>query len=624
MCGIAGFVGAGDWSDVRSMTAALTHRGPDGEGFYEDESERLFLGHRRLAILDVDGGRQPMWNEDRTVGVIFNGEIYNHLDLRRELESAGHIFHTSHSDTEVLVHGFEEWGQDLPRRLNGMFAFAVYDKRRRLLFLTRDRFGEKPLYYSAGKDLFAFASELSALLKHPRIDASLSVRSLQKYFAYGYIPAPHSLYRNVAKLPGGYSLTFDLVTGRHKVSSYWTFRLTPDERLSERREDELAEELRELIRQAVKRRLMSDVPLGMFLSGGVDSSGVVAAARSISERPLETFTVGFTEPSFDESAFARMAADHLGTLHHERVLDLSLFNDSMRQALRCLDEPMGDPSIVPTFLLSKYARENVTVALTGDGMDELFAGYDPFRALGPARLYANVVPKPLHGVMRFLSDRLPRSTRNMSFDFRLRRALTGLSYDANMWAPIWMCPVEPKAMPDIVNASVRAEELYEDAILLWERDPQLDPVDRLLEFFTVFYLQDDILAKVDRAAMSVSLETRAVYLDNDLVDFCRRLPNRFKLRNGKRKYLFKKAMAPLLPGEVVNRPKKGFGIPTAKWLREMACPAGTGTRLLNASRAADLWEEHRRGRADHRMFLWCWLVLHNVLGSHSERQLAAA
>src|SRR6266702_2733633 len=318
MCGIAGFVGRGDELDLKAMTRGLIHRGPDSEGFYSDRNTAVYLGHRRLAIRDIVGGAQPMWNAAGTICVVYNGEIYNHEALRDELVSAGHVFVSSHSDTEVLVHGYAEWGTGIAERLNGMFAFTVLDVERQRLFLARDRFGEKPLYYARQPGIFAFASELGALICHRDIPAAPSPLALRKLFAYGYLPAPHAMYEGSAKLPGGHFMTLDLTTFEIKIEAYWRFVLEPDENLAARGDEELAEELRHLLLQAVDRRLVSDVPVGIFLSGGLDSSVVLAAAARF--RPastLNTSTVGFTEPSYDESEFALTAAEHVGSHHNQ-------------------------------------------------------------------------------------------------------------------------------------------------------------------------------------------------------------------------------------------------------------------------------------------------------------------
>jgi asparagine synthase (glutamine-hydrolysing) len=610
MCGITGFVGAEDRRSLYAMTAALAHRGPDGEGFHVDCSTGVHLGHRRLAILDITGGDQPMWNEDGQVGVIFNGEIYNHEVLRGQLEEKGHVFHSSHSDTEVLVHGYEEWGSDLPLRLNGMFAFAIYDKIRRRIFLARDRFGEKPLYYCSKGEFFAFASELSALAHHPAVDRSLSLTSLQKFFAYGYLPAPNSFYGSSQKLPAGHSLTLDIKTGGCVMTPYWRFRIEPDEDLGSCSEGELVEQLRALLSQAVGRRLISDVPLGIFLSGGLDSSTVLASAcQSKQPSDLMTFTIGFTEPSFDESGYADAVAGAFGACHRQKVLDLDSAKDLIPVVLGRLDEPLGDPSILPTYLLSAFTRDHVTVALSGDGGDELFAGYDPFKALHPARVYERLIPKVLHNQIRCLADLLPVSTRNMAIDFKIKRSLMGLSYPREIWNPVWMSPVEPRDMAELFQTPLRAEDLYAEAITQWQSSSG-DLVDRTLEYFTNLYLVDDILTKMDRTSMMVSLESRAVFLDNDLVEFCRRLPNRFKYRNGERKYLLKKAMQGLLPNEILARRKKGFGIPLAKWLRSSFQDwPETSIPGINSQWVKRRQQSHRAGKADHRLLLWCWMSL---------------
>ncbi len=580
MCGIAGFVGPGDRDNLVAMTRALEHRGPDGEGFYEDSSARVFLGHRRLAVIDLVGGQQPMPNEDSTVLVVFNGEIYNHAELRKHLISRGHVFRTDHSDTEVLVHGYEEWGEQLPTRLNGMFAFAIYDKPRRRLFLARDRFGEKPLYYLVRPGLFAFASELTGILKHPRASRSLDIRSVQKFFAHGYLPAPNALFEHCRKLPGGCHLTYDTSSGTFSTQRYWRFHIEPDERLTEADDDRLASELRALLIQAVDRRLMADVPLGLFLSGGIDSASILAAVTQLrGSNSVRTFTIGFTQSSYDESNQARSIAQLLGSRHTDRLLDLDQARSLIPEVLERMDEPLGDASLIPTYLLSKFAQKSVTVALSGDGGDELFAGYDPFSALAPARIYERFVPSNLHMLLRRLVGVIPRSTANMSFDFKLRRTLMGLSHEQPLWNPIWLAPLEPRDLKEIFERPPPPEELFEEVLALWHSGQGKDLIDRTLEFYTNFYLQDDILMKVDRASMMNSLETRAIFLDNDLVEFCRRLPNRFR-----------------------TTPTK---------------PPMTPVDGMRIEPVVEQWAQHRTGKHDHRLFLWCWLALQAVINRTS-------
>jgi asparagine synthase (glutamine-hydrolysing) len=625
MCGLAGFVGIGGRADLESMVASIVHRGPDGSGFHIDSPNALHLGFRRLAIIDIDGGHQPMWNEDTSVCVIFNGEIYNAAELRQQLLAAGHAFRSDHSDTEVLVHGYEEWGEDLPARLNGMFAFVIFDQPRRRLFAARDRFGEKPFFYTARPGFFAFASELSALIRHPAVDRTIDPRALQKFFAYGYIPAPNALYRGTRKLPGGCSLTFDLADFRVRERRYWRFAIEAEDHAPADRIPALSEELRALLERAVERRLVSDVPLGIFLSGGIDSSTVLAlAARRRPPGSLDTFTIGFNEPSFDESAYARQVAAAIGARHHERILDFDNARQLVPGVLQRLDEPTGDASILPTYMLSAFARESVTVALSGDGGDELFAGYDPFAAIAPAAWYDRLIPTPVHLLLRRMAGMLPRSTANMSLDFKLQRALMGLSYPAHARLPIWMSPLEPARMGALFDTPLLVEDLYSEAIEAWDNARAANPIDRTLEFFTNFYLQDDILAKTDRAAMMVSLEARAVFLDNDVVDFCARLPYGYKYRRGERKFLLRRAIGDLVPRVVLQRGKKGFGIPLNRWLRQMPpAPPLQAVAGLQPDWIAERWSATRTGQEDERLLLWSWLSLQGIIGQKGSTALAA-
>jgi asparagine synthase (glutamine-hydrolysing) len=618
MCGLAGFVGAGALADLRAMGAAIVHRGPDGEGIHIDSAQRVHLLHRRLAIVDLAGGEQPMWNEDRSVAVIFNGEIYNHLELRAALVAKGHTFRSDHSDTEVLVHGYEEWGEDLPARLNGMFAFAIHDMPRRRLFFARDRFGKKPLYYTCRAGLFAFASELTALLRHPGVERRLDRRSLQKLFAYGFIPSPRSLYEGVQRLPGGHQMMFELDRpGEVRVRKYWEFAIETASAIPANPEAAWGEELRHLLSQAVRRRLMSDVPLGVFLSGGIDSSAVLAyATAALPAGAVRTFSIGFREPSFDESANARAVAAHFRTEHHEEILGIERARELVPEVLGRLDEPFGDPSIVPTFQLCEFARRRITVALGGDGGDELFAGYDPFKALGVARWYNALVPAWMQGGIRSLAELLPVSDANMSLDFRIKRGLRGASYPPCLWNPAWLGPLGPAELADLFREPVAVEDVYEEAIQAWQSTSAVHVVDKTLEFYTRFYLQDDILAKADRASMMVSLEVRSPFLDQDLADFARRIPHEYKYRNGRTKYLLRAALRDVLPAAVLERRKKGFGIPLARWLRtwDETDFARAGERIGNPAWAAAALATHKAGKRDNRMALWCLLAL----GHHGE------
>ena len=620
MCGVAGFVGRGDVADLRRMNDALAHRGPDDEGTWIDASRGVFLGHRRLSIVDLGGGHQPMWTEDGAIGVVFNGEIYNHVELRAELAALGCRFQSDHSDTEVLLHGYRTWGRAFTDRLNGMWAFALYDRPAGLLFCSRDRFGKKPFFWALRDGTFLFASELSAIRRHPAgASASLSQRGLQKYFAYGYIPAPHSVYEGIHKLPGGHSLTFEIASQRVAVKKDWDFVIEPFETLPKDPEREWGEQLVELLSAAVKRRLMGDVPLGFFLSGGLDSSSIVAlATRHIDRSLIHTFSVGFDEASFDESAYSTEMAQRLGTNHHLDILSLEKAAALLPEIASKLDEPMGDSSLLPTYLLCRHTREKVTVALGGDGADELFAGYDPFQALRAASLYDRFVPRPLHTAVKLAMNRLPVSHANMSLDFKIKRTLRGLSYAPPLWCPIWMGTLDPKELGELFAAPIDVEDVYSEAIEQWDACRQPNLVDKVLQFYTKLYLQDDILVKVDRASMMHSLEARAPYLDIEVVDFVRRIPHQYKFRKGQTKYLLKRALESVLPHAVIYRAKKGFGVPIGRWLADGMLPIDPGAIPgLDRGFVQARLDAHLQGRRDERAFLWNVWLGQSWLGSHA-------
>ncbi len=621
MCGICGFVGEGDAGDLRRMNRRLIHRGPDGEGAWIDRERRIYLGHRRLAIIDIEGGRQPMWTADGDLGVLFNGEIYNHRELRGELEGLGHVFSSDHSDTEALLYAYRQWGGRLVERLNGMWAFAIYDRPRRRLFLSRDRFGQKPLFYAAGRGLFAFASELKALIEHPGVVTSVSRPALKKYFAYGYVPAPHTIYERVHKLPAGYNLTVDTSALTARPERYWDFVLEPVEHIPADAEEIWCERLRELLRRSVSRRLMADVPLGVLVSGGIDSSSVAACAVDLAGGDrVKSFSIGFEEASFDESRYASRIAAELGTDHTCAVLSLERARDLMPSITERLDEPMGDSSLLPTYLLCEITRRNVKVALGGDAADELFAGYDPFRALKLAELYNRLVPRPVHRAARLVLARLPVSHRNLSLEFLIKRTLRGLSYPRQLWNSVWLGPLEPRDLEELFAEPCDLEDLYSEAIAAWDACPQDSLVDKTLQFYTKLYLQDDILVKVDRASMMHSLEVRSPFLDIDLVDLVRTIPSSLKYRNGITKYILKKAMSDLLPREIVRRPKKGFGVPIGKWLRQgrmLVDPGAADVYGLDRGFITRCAERHRRGTEDHRAMLWNYWLLGQTLGEQS-------
>jgi asparagine synthase (glutamine-hydrolysing) len=614
MCGIIGFAGNGSIENLQQMTQMLVHRGPDAEGLWHDAEKGIYLGHRRLSIIDIAGGQQPLWTTDDMLGVIFNGEIYNHLELRQILEKQGYQFTTHHSDTEVLLHGYRAWGQELPNKLNGMWAFVLYDKQKGILFGSRDRFGKKPFFYSHQQGALVFASELRALICHPSLKPSLSKLALKKYFGYGYIPAPHSIYDNIYKLPAGHSLFYKISDKKLTIKKYWDLILEPVEYFPKYPEQAWGEQLRELLDKAVQRRLMSDVPLGIFLSGGVDSSAIAAlASQHINPSELNTFSIGFTEPDFDESIYALQVAKFLGTQHHPETLSIEKSQELLPKIINQLDEPMGDSSLLPTYLLCQHARQTVTVALGGDGGDELFAGYDPFRALRWAHLYSRLIPKPIHAGIQMLFAHLPVSHRNMSLDFKIKRTLRGLNYSPSFWCPVWMATLSPNELTELFQEPIDLDEVYSEAIEYWDACTQKNLIDKTLQFYTKLYLQDDILVKIDRASMLVSLEARSPFLDIDLVNFVRKIPSHYKFRHGQTKYILKKALEPMLPKDIIYRSKKGFGVPIGKWFQqEKLSFSDTNFPLLNDRFIKTRITEHIQGKADQRAFLWNLWVLNGL------------
>ena len=592
------------------MTARLAHRGPDAAGLWNDDEERVFLGHRRLSIVDLADGAQPMSTADGSLVVTFNGEIYNHRALREELVARGHKFVTDHSDTEVLLHGYREWGEELPLRLNGMFAFALWDRAHQRLFCARDRFGEKPFFYAQRGDFFAFGSELTALEVLPQLELRRSPRAIQKYMAYGYFPAPLTIYEDVFKLPGGCALTFEVASQRCELKRYWSFKLEAFDDASPAREREWEEHLRELIERSVKLRLQADVPVGVFLSGGIDSSTVTALAARAGAK-VRTFTIGFLEKTFDESQAARRVAQYVETEHAEKMFSIFDARELLDEVLAGLDEPLGDASLLPTSLLSGFAHKSVKVALGGDGADELFGGYDPFLALRNAAIYERMVPQRIHLAIRLLADRLPVSHANMSFDFKIKRTLRGLKIRPALRLPVWMSGFDPDEAAELFDDPLPLEELFSEAIDIWNECAGASVGDQTLQYFTRLYLQNDILVKTDRASMRHGLEVRSPFLDYDLVDFVRRLPYNCKVRGKTTKWLLKRAMAPLLPADIIHRRKKGFGVPIGAWMRRGAIAAGTQPppAPIRRSYIRNAQGDHQSGAVDHRMLLWNCRVL---------------
>ncbi len=634
MCGIAGFLerneraavdtiaGGSDAHRAREMTLDLMcrvirHRGPDDQGTFIENN--IALGMRRLAIIDVAGGRQPISNETNSVTIVFNGEIYNYRELARDLESRGHTYRT-HCDTETIVHLYEEHGASCVEHLRGMFAFAIWDKSKRELFIARDRAGKKPLYYTTTKQgTFVFGSEIKSLLAHADVERALDLQALDAYITLGYVPDPLTIFQGIHKLPPGCHLTVrdDVIN----VKQYWDFDYTtPAAQSDDACNHDAAhyiDELRRLLEESVRVRLVAEVPLGAFLSGGIDSSTVVALMSRIARQEnaprVKTFSIGFHEDSHNELAFARQAARSYDTDHHEFIVTPDICR-VVPELVRHFDEPFADQSAIPTYMVSKLAREHVTVALSGDGGDELFAGYtryvvDANRA-GFARLPRGIRRK----VMQPLSRRLPHGApgrnylNNIALD-PLDRYLDSISMFTEL------------GRRNLYSSNFRAEvgESNYVARMFHELAANVktgDALDRLLYIDSKTYLPGDILTKVDRMSMAVSLETRAPLLDHKLIDFVTRLPSRLKMRGGETKHILKEAVRPFVSAEIIDRRKQGFGVPVESWINRELRDDVRDT--LNAQRARGyfdnthidlLFAEHERGRRDHSAQLWTLYML---------------
>ena len=615
MCGICGCLQLDletgiDPGHIRAMCATLVHRGPDDEGVHC--AGPVALGHRRLSIIDVEGGHQPLSNEDGTVWVTYNGEIYNHSELKRELNAAGHQFRTR-CDTEVLVHLYEEEGPDFVKRLNGMFAVALWDATAQRLVLARDRMGQKPLYWSAAQGRLAFASELKAILALPGADRQLDLTSFAQFLTFACVPAPRTIFQGIHKLPPAGRMIVE--RGQISSDTYWRYRLGQSH--SDLSVAEAEEQFLTLLRRAVRRRLMTDVPLGVFLSGGIDSSMIAAMMCESSDVPVKSFAIGFSEREVDESHHARSVATHLGTEHHEQIVSAQASLDLVPRLGQLLDEPFADSSVIPTLLLSQFAHGQVKVALGGDGGDELLAGYPLFAA---HRLAAGAawLPRSSWNIASRLISSLPDFVANTHLARQAKRFTSSLDCTSDVERHYrWRGGFRPNELhellaPDAVAAIGDANPLapaheYANGCL------SQDPVDRMMFLEAKLFLQDDVLVKVDRASMAASLEVRAPFLDPDLVEFLAALPLKFKLRGMNAKYLLKRVAKQFLPAAIVKRPKQGFALPVASWLRgefrEPMCDLFDERRLRQAGIFAPqavqrLVDEHLSGQRDHHERLW--------------------
>lgn len=613
MCGIAGQVrvdGAVEASLINRMCAAIQHRGPDARGVYVDA--RVGLGIQRLRVIDLETGDQPIFNEDRSVVVVLNGEIYNFQPLRERLQHQGHVFATR-SDTEVIVHLYEEQGRDCVLSLHGMFAFALWDGRRRELLLARDRVGKKPLFYSHLGGSLSFASELPALLEDQNIPRALDHRALDCYYAYQYVPAPWSAFEAVRKLPPASTLV--LRDGRISIERYW--RLDYTRKRKPGSIGEIHAETRDRIEAAVRRRLVADVPLGAFLSGGIDSSAVVAAmARATTD--VKTFSIGFEETAFNELPYARRVAQQFDTDHHEFVVVPSAI-EILPQLVRHYGEPFADASAIPSFYLSRLARDHVTVALNGDGGDESFAGYNRYAGNAyAARL--DWLPVALRRLAAATVARVPASAQSASVRNRIKRLAETLPLTApDRYARYMSClSAERRAQLYTPEYLAQIGESLAPAVMrsAWSADGGLDVVDALLKADVETFLPGDLLVKMDIATMAYGLEARSPFLDHELMEFAAALPATLKVRGHEKKIVLRDALADWLPRDLLDRPKQGFGVPLARWLREdlrefaydvLLDPASIDRGYFRRPAVEQLLSRHAEGREDNSSQLWTLL-----------------
>ncbi len=638
MCGIVGIVGDGSEKQIRKMTETIHHRGPDDDGFliqpYINTEDNInlpnqsqlnktgvYLGMRRLAVIDLETGKQPIYNEDDSVGVIYNGEIYNYIELKKQLEEKGHTFSTN-SDTEVIVHLYEEYGEDCFTHLNGMFAIALWDFQKNKLVLGRDRTGEKPLFYAQLNDTLYFSSELKVFqtqlnitnqkTKHNKIDYS----SLLKFIDQTYIPGNDTIFSLVKKLGAGEYLVYE--NKSIAINSYWQLPQVSNKKSEESLEQKV-EELDLLLSDAVRMRLVSDVSLGVFLSGGLDSSLITHYAQEHSDQKIKTFTIRFDDASFNEATYASVVAKHLGTEHIEAHVSDKEVLSVIDYLPQIMDEPFADTSIIPTYWLAKKTREHVTVALSGDGSDELFMGYHTFNAWSYWK-HLRRQPKFLHTTLSTFANMLPSSPGYFSFDFKLKRALNNFDKHSVQQHFRWFSPFSNKELCRLFNTNVILNNDckkyldYDFANMSSSRNPSIDSA----MLYQKFYLTDDIFTKSDRASSAVSLETRAPFVDHRIIDFANKLPKGFKYKNGETKYILKKLAEKYIPEEIIYRPKHGFSSPVDTWLRGplkerveelFTTEELERLELFNAHYIQTIWYDflqgnHYRARQIWTLFVW--------------------
>ena len=587
MCGIAGIFGREDEKLVGRMVSRMRHRGPDGEGYYSDKG--ISMGMCRLSIIDLEGGQQPIYNEEGSICVVLNGELYIFGGFKEKLENKGHRFHTE-CDTEVLVHLYEEYGYNLVEKLNGMFTFAIWDSNKKELFLARDRLGIKPLYYTISNKEFIFASEIKSILECETINREVDTTALANYFSLRYVPAPRTMFEGIRKLkPAHY-----LVVNKNGIQEqcYWDLKCVPINGHQGYFEEKIIEGLKESVRE----RLIADVPLGAFLSGGLDSSLIVALMSQLTDEPIKTFSVGFVGEEFDERDHASYVADYFGTDHHEIEVKIDRL-DLLPTIVEHFDEPIADPAAIPTYLISEFARKSVKVVLTGEGGDELFGGYERYRSELEFNKYFSHIPDPLRKSLKLFNVVPGKYTTFLS-----SRVNEIESYSLRS---------EGYDNPHVLNMATDNNENVKSMVEQSFRDKP-DYLSKMAYFDIKCWLPDELLMKVDKMSMANSLEARVPFLDHRFVEFAFNIPSDYKIRNGTEKFILRRAAKKILPDEILERKKHGFSVPIKMWFREsrdiidqyMDKDVLRQVKYLNADKVTQVWDKHKRNKGNYEFFLW--------------------
>lgn len=605
MCGIAGIVPYLNKLDIQKILNDLQHRGPDSQSLKIIEEKKLVLGHARLSILDIQDGQQPMSDYNDNYYITYNGEIYNNLNVRQKLLKSGLKFKTSHSDTETLLNSYIMWGENFHEHLDGMWSFAIYDKKKNQLFLSRDRVGEKPLYYYYKNKIFAFSSELNALKNIENLDFEKNELNIQKYFYYGYYPGNKTKYKYIYKLEPGTNLIFDLKNCNLVKNKYWHFKIKENLSISF---DESLDLLDELILNSVKKRMITDVKTGFFLSGGLDSS-ILATYISQIDKNFKAFTIGFEEKSYDESFKAKQLANFLNLNH--RIFTLSNKNiiDNSKSILQLIDEPISDTSIVPTYFLCKESRKHIKVAISGDGGDELFGGYDTFIAIKIINQIVDFIPKKYAKYLEKFSNFLPTSHKNMSLDFKIKKFFKGISENKELINSSWMSPMDLNEKLSLFHKKFKKEEIFSEVIDDWNKDQKKSFLNKSLDYYSNFYLPGMVLPKVDRASMLNSLEVRPIFFDEKILNFALSLPSSFKINYLNRKYILKKLLERKIPKKFIDKSKKGFGSPVSSYLKNLEIKNYLiKDNFINNEYIKLKYKKHIKNLSDEKMILWTSLA----------------